>query len=72
MYLNSDRLPNQLRYANRKGINYCTILGPDEADAGSVVLKDMMEGAQETVDQGQIVEVLNHRIAQSKVLKEGA
>ena len=72
MYLNSDRLPNQLRYANRKGINYCTILGPDEADAGSVVLKDMKKGAQETVDQGQIVEVLNHRIAQSKVLKEGA
>ena len=71
-YLNPDRLQKQLRYANRKGIAFCTILGPDEADAGSVVIKDMKEGSQETVDHAKIVDALNHRIAQSRVLKDGA
>ena len=72
MYLNPGRLPNQLRYANRKGIGFCTILGPDEAEAGSVVIKDMNEGSQESVDQAQIVDALNRRIAQAMVLKDGA
>ena len=71
-YLNQDRLQKQLRYANRKGIAFCTILGPDEAEAGSVVIRDMNEGSQESVDQAQIVDALNHRIAQSRVLKDGA
>ena len=71
-YLNPGRLPNQLRYANRKGIGLCTILGPDEAEAGRVVIRDMNEGSQEIVDEAQVVDGLNRRIAQAVVTKDDA
>lgn len=41
VYLGQDRLGAQLRYADRKGIPYVIIIGPDELAAGVVVLRDM-------------------------------
>ena len=41
VYLGSDRLGAQLRYADRKGVPYVIIIGPDEVVAGVVVLRDM-------------------------------
>lgn len=49
VYLGTDRLGNQLRYAARKGIPYVVIVGPDEVARGEVVLKNMVTEEQQSV-----------------------
>lgn len=46
--LEPDRLGKQVRLADRKGIPYVVILGPDEVAAGQVVLKNLATGEQHT------------------------
>jgi histidyl-tRNA synthetase len=53
--LEADRLGKQLRYADRKGIPYVLILGPDELAAGQVVLKEMATGEQESYSEEEVV-----------------
>ena len=45
-YPEPDRLPRQLKYADRQGIPVAAILGPDEITAGEVSLKDLRSGEQ--------------------------
>ena len=52
-YPQADRLPRQLKYADRLGIPLAAILGPDEAAAGAVVLKDLRAGEQAVVPQAE-------------------
>jgi histidyl-tRNA synthetase len=40
------RLPRQLKYADRQGIPLAAIIGPDEATAGRVTIKDLRSGVQ--------------------------
>lgn len=44
-----DRLGKQLRYADRKGMRYCVVRGPDEREAGTAAVKDLVTGDQEPV-----------------------
>ena len=53
--LEVDRLGKQLRYADRKGIPYALILGPDELAAGQVVLKELATGEQASYSEEKIV-----------------
>lgn len=43
------KLDKQLKYANRKGIPWVVIVGPEEVEAGKVGLKNMKSGKQEMV-----------------------
>lgn len=61
--LEADRLGKQLRYADRMGIPYVTILGPDEMQAGQVVLKDMHSGEQQAYAEGELVEKLKELLS---------
>ena len=56
--LEADRLGKQLRYADRMGIPYVVILGPDEVQAGQVVLKDMRSGDQQAWTEAALIEEL--------------
>lgn len=49
------RLDKQLKYANRKGIPYVVIIGPEEATRQQVVLKDMRNGKQLTLSQKELI-----------------
>ncbi len=44
----------QLRYANSLGVAHALILGEDEVTSGTVVVRSMAEGAQETVPQAEV------------------
>lgn len=46
------RLDRQLKHADRVGAKFALILGPDEAAAGTVVVKDLRRGTQETRPAG--------------------
>jgi len=56
--LEADRLGKQLRYADRMGIPYVAILGPDEIQAGQVVLKDMQTGEQQAYAEADLIDKL--------------
>lgn len=47
--------------AHKKGAAYCLILGEQEQQDGTVVIKDMVKGTQQTVKQIQAVSVLINR-----------
>lgn len=48
-YPGPAKLPKQFKYADRMGMRLVTVLGPDEAAAGKVTLKDLKSSAQQTV-----------------------
>lgn len=53
--LEPDRLGKQIRYADRKGIPFVVILGPDELQAGQVILKDLATGQQEAHTEESLI-----------------
>ena len=52
------RLGKQFRYADRKGIPYVVILGPDEVAAGQIVVKNLRTGQQQAYTEDEAVEVI--------------
>ena len=59
------KLDKQLKYADKKGIPFVAIIGPDEAKNGTVTLKNLQEKKQETVPLDELVKLL--RLALSGV-----
>jgi histidyl-tRNA synthetase len=53
--LEPDRLGKQIRQADRMGIPYVLILGPDEAATGRVVLKELSSGEQVTCSEEEAI-----------------
>ena len=58
-YLEPDKLDKQLKYADRVGIPYVVIIGPDEIKKKTVQLKDMKKKKQEEVSIENLVEILS-------------
>lgn len=48
-YPEAVKLPKQLKFADRRGIKFAIIQGPDEAAAGTVTIKDLSRREQKTV-----------------------
>jgi histidyl-tRNA synthetase len=49
------RLPRQFKYADRQGIPYTLILGPDEIRSDTVAVKDMRTGEQNSVPRDELI-----------------
>ena len=58
VYPATESLPKQLKFANQKGIPFVIIIGPDEAKANQVTLKDMTTGKQQTLSLNQVINKL--------------
>jgi len=57
-YLDPDaKLDKQLKYADRKGIPYVVIIGPEEATKGVVTLKNMKEKTQQTITVDKLINI---------------
>ena len=50
-----EKLDKQLKYADKKGIPYVVIIGPDEASKNLVTLKDMKTGDQLTLPLDKVI-----------------
>jgi len=50
------KLDKQLKYANKKGIPYVLILGPDEVKNNKVTLKNMKTGEQKIISLNQAIQ----------------
>jgi histidyl-tRNA synthetase len=49
------RLPKQLKYADRQGIPFLVIQGPDERSANEVTVKDLRRREQTQVPEAELV-----------------
>jgi len=58
LYLEADKLDKQLKYADRKGIPYVIIIGPDEVKKGKVVLRDMRKKEQNEIRMEEITDLI--------------
>jgi len=61
-----QRLDRQFKYADRKEIPFATVIGPEEEQANTVVIKDLKNRAQVTLAQTdipQIIETLKRGIS---------
>jgi histidyl-tRNA synthetase len=47
----ATKMKKQLSYADKKGIRYVAILGPDERDNDRVTIKDLTSGEQQTLER---------------------
>jgi histidyl-tRNA synthetase len=57
-YPEADKLPKQFRYADRQGIPFVVILGPDEEANGTVSIKNLRDGRQESIPRDDLVDSL--------------
>jgi len=63
VYPEVTKLQKQLKYADRIGVRYVIIAGPDERAAGHITLKDLRERTQVTFPRGEVVEALAEKLA---------
>jgi histidyl-tRNA synthetase len=54
------KLSRQFKFADRMGMRAVLVFGPDEAEAGTVTLKNLVNGTQETVSRGQVAASVKH------------
>jgi histidyl-tRNA synthetase len=66
VYPEPAKLAKQFKYADKMGIRFAVVVGPDEATAGDVTVKDMGSGEQVTVKRleaaAQIQKMLGEQI----------
>ena len=68
-YPDPARLQKQFRYADRLGVRLVLVLGPDEIARGTVVVKDLASGAQESVQRGILAHFIRSRLQQEPASK---
>ncbi len=54
-----EKLDKQIKYADKKGIPFVAILGPEEAKNEAVALKDLKTGEQKNIPQAQLPKQLS-------------
>ncbi|MHB0923338.1 MAG: histidine--tRNA ligase [Bellilinea sp.] len=57
------KLPKQLKYADKMGIRFVVIVGPDEVAAGQATVKDLAQHQQATVPAGAILAAIRQWLA---------
>ena len=54
-YSENAKLGKQFKFADRKGIRFVILAGPDEIQNSQVTIKDLQKGTQETILRGDLV-----------------
>ena len=60
--LGRDSIRSQLKIADRLGVAYALIVGQKEALDGTVILREMTSGIQETIPQAKLIETMKRRL----------
>jgi histidyl-tRNA synthetase len=55
LYTGDSRLKSQFKYANAGGYSWVIVIGPDEAEAGTLNLRNLQSGSQTTMTLDQAV-----------------
>ena len=65
-----DSIKSQMRVADRLQAKYALILGQIEVQEGTIILRDMDKGSQETMPIEGIVDVVAKKIGENKLEKK--
>ncbi|MCL5074640.1 MAG: histidine--tRNA ligase [Chloroflexi bacterium] len=65
IYLETDKLREQMRYAARKSIPFVVVLGPEEITKDVVVLKEMVSQVQQKLPRKNVVTVIQQKLGQT-------
>lgn len=60
LYPEVDKIKKQMNYANKKQIQYVIIAGENEIKENLYVLKNMLNGEQEILDENKLIEILKN------------
>ncbi|MCJ7622277.1 MAG: histidine--tRNA ligase [Anaerolineaceae bacterium] len=63
-YPEAAKLNKQFKYADRLGIRYVVVLGPDEIANGQVAVKDLLDRSQQSIPRDEIVARVIELLAQ--------
>jgi histidyl-tRNA synthetase len=58
VYPDADKLGRQFKYASSRGVPFVAVVGDEERGNGTVGVKDMRSGAQQTVPRGAVAEYI--------------
>jgi len=61
LYPEVTKLDKQLKYADKKGIPYVIIIGPEEAQKNIIKLKDMKTGEQKELNKQELLKFFNNK-----------
>ncbi len=64
----AQKLQKQMKYADRYGIPYVIIQGPEELEAGTVVLKSLKSGEQEIISSSNLGDTIKKFLAEHPAL----
>ncbi len=67
--MEAGKLARQFKYADRAGIRFVLVLGPDELAKGVVTVKDMRKQDQFEVARGELVKTLRVELEQAAAMK---
>lgn len=56
------KLPKQFKYADRTGIRFILVIGPEEIARGHLTVKDLSDGSQNAVSEKEIVHYLQEKL----------
>ncbi len=57
------KLPKQFKYADKAGVRFMVVLGPDEQAQGKVTVKDLTSGSQEMVAEADLTGYFSSKLA---------
>lgn len=58
LYPDATKMKKQMAYADHNGVGFVAMIGETELNDGTVCLKNMNDGSQNTIAQGELVEYL--------------
>ena len=58
LYPDSAKMKKQMNYANDRQIPYVAIVGADEVQNGTIALKNMVTGEQQSLTVEQVIDLL--------------
>jgi histidyl-tRNA synthetase len=68
VYPEVAKLQKQLKYADRIGVRYVLIAGPDERAAGQVMVKDLRDRSQRSAERAQVAQAIEQNLAQERAV----
>ncbi len=62
VYPEADKLGKQFKYASSRTVPFVTIVGDDERANGTVSVKDLRSGSQETLPRAEVAAFIAARV----------
>lgn len=60
LYPDTAKIKKQMQYANAEGAHYVVMIGEEELAKGTVTVKNMVDGSQQTIAQSELPSALNN------------